>query len=260
AEVEPARRTAEVESVAPPEPEPEAVPEPVALLEPEPEAVPEPEAEVEPARRTAENEVEPARRTAEPETLLTRSRAPDSAAWLEGVGVTSGSDRDRELGPGKWTEPARSLDEVRAALDAVPIPRADPPPPAPRRPLLLAAAALVVAMLGGLGWWIDRVHRHPAGTVVPVSAPLVPQENAWVDASPAASDAPIATVRAEMAGAVIRLDGRAFGPSPARVLVPLDPGRHELCAEAGERRVCRSVTGEELASHEPFLLSADGSP
>ena len=78
--------------------------------------------------------------------------------------------------------------------------------------------------------------------------------------SAAAADAPAVTIWTDLERARVELDGRDQGLAPTRVPVPLDSEVHELCLVQGDLRSCRSLTGEQLAQHDPYAFTLGDSP
>ncbi len=255
-EPEPAPPTPVVEVVpepAPPTPVVEVVPDldpPTPVVEVVPDLDPEEDTDL---------EIEESSPAKDPEAILGRRHASaDDEAWLAGVGISERHEREQELGAGKWTEPARSLEEVAASMPSDPIREMRVRPSGIPYKLLLIAAILAAV----LAWLVLR-----DGSGDPEPTPLGPSQSAQkaigttpAAESAAASDAPVVTVWTDLDGARIELDGRDQGPAPTRVPVPLDTELHELCLVLGEMRRCQELTGEQLAARDPYAFTVGDTP
>ena len=179
-------------------------------------------------------------------TTATRSAPTDSPAWSAMAGVTGREEREVELGAGKWTEPARSLDEVRKQLPDSPVRELSLQTSGSSRTRYVGVALLFGAIVVG-GLWLLR----PPGTP---DAPGVPLGAGGPRATEAAPGGPTVTVSTEPAGARLTLDGKRLGRAPVAVAVPTDDAHHELCAEFGKKRSCRSLTGTALSLQDPYIF------
>jgi len=158
--------------------------------------------------------------------------------------VTGQTSREDELGDGKWTEPARSLDDVRRQMDAIPVREMDLAGGGP--PWAVLAVLAVVAMVG-IAWFM---FRPPERTTVAPTGRGLP---AATEASVTAPQVQVVTVPPR--GRVL-LDGRTYGRAPTVVPVPSDSGGHELCVEFDDpsARTCRTLTGAALALEDPYVV------
>ena len=164
-------------------------------------------------------------------------------------GVTGEESREGELGSGKWTEPARSLEEVRASLSDEPVRALELGKGGGPSWRLLVVGLAVGAVLVFLGSGMltgdtpkDPGTRTVGGQAAPVSLEATPDGGLQV------------TVLTEPKGARVSLDGHSYGRSPVAVPVPSDTASHELCAELGSRKACRSLTGQALAMEDPYVF------
>ena len=181
-------------------------------------------------------------------------RAQDAAEqgpWLQGVGVTDRSEREQELGAGKWTEEARTLEEVRASLSSEPIRELRISSGGfPWKLILLASLLLAATAIFFLIRGEEKALQGKRG-----GAPSAVEDGEQRSESQAAADAPEVTVWTDLQGAEVELDGRALGPAPVQVPVPQDTDLHELCITLGQSRTCRHLTGEQLAAKDPYAFT-----
>ncbi len=197
-----------------------------------------------------------------PTPLLSR-RASIKDEWLAGVGITDRSERDQELGAGKWTEPARTLEEVQASMSSEPIREME----VTNTGLPWRRIALVILLAAFLAWLLqgrdsgDSAGPQPTpGEAAGTSSEPTPADGELSSVSAAAADAPEVTVWTDLEGARVELDGRDQGLAPARVPVPLDGRVHQLCLRLATLSKCRELTGEELALQDPYaFILGDGS-
>jgi len=182
----------------------------------------------------------------------------DDGAWLAGVGISERHDREKELGAGKWTEPARSLEEVAASMPSDPIREMKVRGTGIPYKLVLLAAGLLAL----LSWLMlrDQGDEDPFPPASPSPESSEPSSDPEPAASPAAADAPEVTIWTDLEQARVELDGRDQGQAPTRVPVPLDTDLHELCLVQGEMRSCRKLTGEQLAQRDPYAFTIGDTP
>ena len=182
----------------------------------------------------------------------------DDGTWLAGVGISERHDREKELGAGKWTEPARSLEEVAASMPSDPIREMKVRGTGIPYKLVL----LAVGLLALLSWLMlrNRGDEDPFPAPSPSPESLEPSTDPEPTVSPAAADAPEVTIWTDLEQARVELDGRDQGQAPARVSVPLDTDLHELCLVQGEMRTCRELTGEQLAQQDPYAFTIGDTP
>ena len=177
--------------------------------------------------------------------------AAERGPWLHGVGVTDRSEREQELGAGKWTEEARTLEEVRASLSSEPIREMRVSRGGfPWKLVLLAGLLLVATALFFLIRNEDDALRGKRG-----EAASAAEDGELRSESSAAAHAPQVTIWTDLQGAEVELDARALGPAPVRLSVPLDAGLHELCITLGQSRTCRHLTAEQLAAEDPYAFT-----
>ena len=165
---------------------------------------------------------------------------PDAVPrWLGARGVTNTSEREEELGLGKWTDVARPLKDFQAAMDSAPVRELEIDEAGiPWMHVLLPAILLAM-----IGWYfLGPQPESTAKTAVPAS-PTVP---------PATPGIPTVTVDTVPSGARVFLEGVDYGLAPTAVPVPTAARAHELCVELNRERTCRNLTGEALAFRDPY--------
>ena len=165
---------------------------------------------------------------------------PDAVPrWLGARGVTNTSEREEELGLGKWTDVARPLKDFQAAMDSAPV-----------RELEIDEAGipwmhvlLTAILLGMIGWYFLGPQPESTTKTAVTSSPTV---------TTATPGIPTVTVDTVPSGARVFLEGVDYGPAPTAVPVPTDARAHELCVELNSERTCRNLTGEALAFRDPY--------
>lgn len=176
----------------------------------------------------------PATPSAGSDPLLTRpSGAIESVLTSGTVRVTANPERERELGAGKWTEAARTREELLRQLPGgLTRELALAPRPAPR-----ARWALLLLPLLGLGWVLLR-------PTAPADPPADPP-----------TDPPTVTLTSAPPGARLSLDGAALGLAPLELPLPADGAEHQLCAELDGARACQTLTAADLAQAPVRVLA-----
>jgi hypothetical protein len=236
---EPAQPATEMAPPAAPVPTP-VVPEPTTSAPLDPEEPTNPDRETPPRKELFERS----------------ANSSEDADWMSGVGISERHEREQELGAGKWTEPARSLEEVAASMPSDPIREMRIRSGGlPVKPMLLAAGLAAL-----LGWLMLRDKGEDEPTPSEVPAQEEPEPSEIIQVAPAASDAPEVTIWTDLEGARVELDGRDQGVAPTRIPVPLDSGVHELCLIKDTLKSCRQLTGEELAMQDPYAFTLGDSP
>jgi hypothetical protein len=173
------------------------------------------------------------------------SKTDDVPRWLGARGVTNTSEREEELGLGKWTEVSDSIRNFTAEMDSAPV-RELQIEEAGLPWMRLLIVALVVALLG---WWLfggaaDGEEIEPEAEQARITK-VTP-------------DIPRVTVDTTPARARVFLEGVDYGLAPTAVPVPTDSKAHELCVEYKGQRSCRSLTGEALAFQDPYRFDIAG--
>ena len=165
--------------------------------------------------------------------------------WLGARGVTNTSEREEELGLGKWTEVSDSVRDFTLEMDSAPV-----------RELEIEEAGLpwvrLIIALGVLmmvGWYF---FGDSAEGEVSQAADQNPRTTT------AQPDIPRVTVDTQPPGARVYLEGVDYGLAPTAVPVPTDNQAHELCVIYKGTRTCRSLTGEALAFEDPYRFIIGG--
>ena len=165
--------------------------------------------------------------------------------WLGARGVTNTSEREEELGLGKWTEVSDSVRDFTLEMDSAPV-----------RELEIEEAGLpwvrLIIALGVLmmvGWYL---FGDSAEGEVSQAADQNPRTTT------AQPDIPRVTVDTQPPGARVYLEGVDYGLAPTAVPVPTDDQAHELCVIYKGTRTCRSLTGEALAFEDPYRFIIGG--
>jgi hypothetical protein len=182
----------------------------------------------------------------------TTDRVHDSR-WLSSVGVTGNPDRDAELGSGKWTEPARSREELAAAMGGLGGPRELDLGEAglPWGRILMAATVLLVAG----GYWLSSYEKAPVESTRADTTAAQKQPHVAIESSRAAgSDLPTVTITTNVTAARVYLDDEYHGPAPATLSIPVDQALHKLCIRTGDFEHCDQLTSEQLAMNPVFDL------
>ena len=165
--------------------------------------------------------------------------------WLGARGVTNTSEREEELGLGKWTEVSESVRDFTLEMDSAPV-----------RELEIEEAGLpwlrIMICLGLaaiLGWFFfgdnaegDVPHATQQGPRTTTAEPDIPR----------------VTVDTQPPGARVYLEDVDYGLAPTAVPVPTDTKAHELCVIYKGSRTCRSLTGEALAFEDPYRFIIGG--
>ena len=161
--------------------------------------------------------------------------------WLSGeIGVKANPEREKELGAGKWTEPARTREELAREMPSTPS-RELSVEEAPARSVGGALALLFVGAVGVvlfLGWRL-----------------LSPEDSAL---SRVFGAPPTVTITTDPAGARVLFDGVDLGVSPAKLVIPDDREAHDLCAYKGDLKSCQELNADALRASEVFHVEFDG--
>jgi len=193
--------------------------------------------------------------TSDPEIL--RKAAVPGSIWPAGLGVGSLQEQGDALGPGKWLEQGRSVEELTRDLPSTPV-----------REIEIKtggypwARFVMVAMLVFAAFKIQQIlPGSDASQEGDVPAQL--EEETELNSEPiqttraAAADAPVVTITSNIDNPRVTLDGQDYGRAPTTVPVPTDEYLHELCVQKGTRIRCLNLAGEDLAERDPFLVEIE---
>lgn len=170
------------------------------------------------------------------ESILSNRATEGEPLWGGVKGVTNNPNREKELGLGKWTEPARSADEIRRALPGSP-PRAMDLGEA--RPVWPLYAVLAVVVMVGVGWLWQRSSPAPEPMPTSTAAPAMPAPEV-VEVS-----ADVRVVRIEVIhgeDGPVTYDGIFYGNSPVDIPLPSDDSARTLCIA----EQCRPLSRTQL--------------
>jgi hypothetical protein len=161
--------------------------------------------------------------------VLDEPRDSGGAKWMAARGVTHDSARDAELGAGKWTEPARPLEELAREL-----------PKSPTRSM-----EIVEGGRSG-GAWLALVALFVGLFAIAFFA------FGGADEKAAAPPPVQATLRTQPDGAEVQVDGRTLGVSPVEVALPASGKTIEVCAVWAGDRHCQKLGREQLENGYTF--------
>ncbi len=152
------------------------------------------------------------------------------AKWMAARGVTHDSARDAELGSGKWTEPARPLEELARELPKSPTRTMETVDGGTSTGTWLALAALSFVLFAG-AFFAFRSGEPKVATAPP---------------------AVHATLRTQPDGAEVLVDGRTLGVSPVEVTLPEAGRTIDVCAVWAGDRHCQKMSRAQLESGYTF--------
>jgi hypothetical protein len=172
-----------------------------------------------------------------------------------GVGVTNDTSREAELGVGKWAEAGgRSFEELARSLPNTPIRELTIEGGGLPWGLILFVASLVFM---GSAWWVTR-DSPQADSQEPVHSQVTPQT--LPTRVVASAEGAEVTVTTNPDGALITFDDQSLGRAPTRVPVPRDTAEHTLCAVKDRLNRCRTLTAEDLLTHDPLHMDLTTEP
>lgn len=151
------------------------------------------------------------------------------AKWMAARGVTHDSARDAELGSGKWTEPARPLEELARELPKSPTRSMETVDGGTSTGTWLALAVLSFVLFAG-AFFAFRSGEEKVATPPAVQA----------------------TLRTQPDGAEVLVDGRTLGVSPVEVALPAAGKTIEVCAVWAGDRHCQKLSREQLEKGYTF--------
>jgi hypothetical protein len=175
---------------------------------------------------------------------LSTPMADEQPLWSGVKGVTNSSSRETELGVGKWTEPARSPEEIRQAFPSTPTRNMQLSDGTSNLPLYAAAA---LALLALSIFWLYQNNNQPAETFT-----LPDATNEVVESTPAAAMVQVQVLTGAQ-GEVI-FEGVSYGMTPAGIPLPDGAGSRSLCLQFSDRSRCLQVTRAQLAANQVFLF------
>ncbi|MEE2751260.1 MAG: PEGA domain-containing protein, partial [Myxococcota bacterium] len=193
--------------------------------------------------------------SSDPEIL--RKTAVPGSIWPDGLGVGSLQEQGDALGPGKWLEQGRSVEELTRDLPSTPV-----------REIEIKTGGYPWArfvMVGILAFGLFKVWQMlPKDDSAPDEVNNAqPDEESEFNSVPiqttraAAADAPVVTITSNIDNPRVTLDGQDYGRAPTTVPVPTDEYLHELCVQKGTRIRCLNLAGEDLAERDPFLVEIE---
>ena len=185
--------------------------------------------------------------------ITERSSSFNRPKW-EGIrGITGDDSREQELGVGKWSESARSLEEVRREMDSAPVRELELDSSRGQWGMLLLFLALIGALVAW--WWIFQSGEDdssPSSEESTLSGPSGTRLPGETNADPTLPTVIISTAPNE--GAEVKIKGKTVpGTTPVEVSLETDISQVDICVKIDEW-VCDIVPLETLLKNDKYVM------
>ena len=215
-------------------------------------------------------------------TITERSNQFGNPKWAGIRGITGDDSREQELGSGKWSESARSADEIRRQMQSTPVRELELEEGRGQWGMLILFAAIVGSLFA---WWkfadlsLDDASDSETNeqsddeyrmNVAPTSSKTDQAETELPQTSRADPSSEVSVIlnTSPHQGATVMIDSqRIDGVTPMRITIPSDSQMVELCISLSANGSnglkqdlvdCNLISLEELAAEPEYLFEMKG--
>ncbi len=188
--------------------------------------------------------------------ILRKTNNPGSI-WPTGLGVGSLQEKGDALGPGKWLEQGRSIEELTRDLPSTPVREIEIKTGGYPWARFVMMAILAFGIFKTWQMWPSKDADSEETNTVQTDNENELNSEPIQTTRAAAADAPVVTITSNIDNPRVTLDGHDYGRAPTTVPVPTDEYLHELCVQKGTRIRCLNLAGEDLAERDPFLVEVE---